>query len=184
MSDFPHPFPQHTPVVFNPPAALRQFGQLNHLGLTGPFLPICTPPDAFGDTITLHTVVMGVIRFSPAFVSAMLLSLGTMVVSPFALSLIPILGSNRLLGTSFGFYCLVQGSGAVVGNLAIVAAFDVGTTLGFQSFPWLLLLGFGLASAARMISLDRKGMKAHTSGLSCFVDLTEVRSEASAVGRM
>jgi hypothetical protein len=35
LSDFPHPFPQHTPVVFHPSATLRQFGQLNHLGLIG-----------------------------------------------------------------------------------------------------------------------------------------------------
>jgi hypothetical protein len=35
LSDVPHPFPQHTPVVFNPSAALRQFGPLHHLGLLG-----------------------------------------------------------------------------------------------------------------------------------------------------
>jgi hypothetical protein len=35
VSDCPHPFPPHPPVVFNPSAALRECGQLNHLGLIG-----------------------------------------------------------------------------------------------------------------------------------------------------
>jgi hypothetical protein len=141
-----------------------------------PFLPIHTLPDTFGDTTTLYAVLMGAINFSPVFVSAMLLSLGTMVVSPFALSLIPVLGGNRLLGTHFGFYYLVQGSGTVMGNLAIGAAFDAGKTLGFQSFPWLLLVGFGLASAASIMALDRKGMNAHTSGVSRLATMTAARS--------
>jgi hypothetical protein len=106
----------------------------------------------------------------------MLLSLGTMVVAPFALSLIPVLGGHRLLGTYFGFYYFVQGSGTVVGNLAVGAAFDVGAKLGFQSFPWLLLLGFGLASAASVISLDRKGMNAYASSASRLATMTEARS--------
>jgi MFS family permease len=142
---------------------------------TRPFLPIHILPGAFGETTTLYAVLMGAINFSPAFVSAMLLSVGTMVVSPFALSLIPVLGGNRLLGTYFGFYYLVQGSGTVVGNLAVGAAFDAGKTLGFQSFPWLLLVGFALASAASIISLDRKGMKAHASGVSRFATMTPAR---------
>jgi MFS family permease len=139
----------------------------------GPFLPIHTLPDAFGATTALHAVVIGAVNFSPVFVSVMLLSLGTMVVAPFALSLIPGLGGHRLLGTYFGFYYLVQGSGTVVGNLAVGAAFDAGEALGFQSFPWLLLLGFGLASVAGMLALDRKGVSAHTSGVARLAAVTE-----------
>jgi MFS family permease len=142
----------------------------------GPFLPIHTPPDAFGETTTLHAVVIGTLNFSPVFVSVMLLSLGTMVAAPFALSLIPVLGGHRLLGTYFGFYYFVQGSGTVVGNLAVGAAFDAGEALGFQSFPWLLLVGFGLVSAASMLALDRKGMSAHVSGVSRLATMTETSS--------
>ena len=106
----------------------------------------------------------------------MLLSLGTMVVQPFALSLIPSLGGNRLLGTYFGFYYLVQGSGTIVGNLVIGAALDAGTGLGLQGLPWLLLLGLGLASAASIAALDRKHMKAHTSGVARLANLAAARS--------
>jgi hypothetical protein len=99
-----------------------------------------------------------------------------MVVQPFALSLIPSLGGNRLLGTYFGFYYLVQGSGTILGNLAIGAAFDAGTDLGLQGLPWLLLLGLGLASAAGIAALDRKHMKARTSDVSRIVTLAVARS--------
>jgi MFS family permease len=139
-------------------------------------LPIHTLHGAFGDATHMQAVLIGAINLGPAFASAMLLSLGTMVVHPFALSLIPSFGGNRLLGTYFGFYYLVQGSGTVVGNLAIGAAFDTGTTLGLQSLPWLLLLGFGLASAASIAALDHRRMKVHASGVSRLANMAEARS--------
>jgi MFS family permease len=139
-------------------------------------LPIHTLQGAVGDATHVQAVLIGAINFSPAFASAMLLSLGTMVVQPFVLSLIPSLGGNRLLGTYFGFYHLVQGSGTIVGNLAIGAALDTGTTLGLQSLPWLLLLSLGLASAVSIAALDRKQMKAYPSGVTRLANMAEARS--------
>lgn len=106
------------------------------------------------------------INLSPVFVSAMLLVLGTMLVQPFALSLIPMLGDNRLLGTYYGGYYLVQGSGAVVGNLMIGAALDAGQRLGLPSLPWLLLLGLGAASAMSIAALDRQRRAAPVTTLT------------------
>jgi MFS family permease len=139
-------------------------------------LPIHTLPGAFGDATHVQAILVGTINFSPAFASAMLLSLGIMVVQPFALSLIPSLGGNRLLGTYFGFYYLVQGSGTILGNLAIGAALDTGSTLGLQSLPWLLLLSMGLASAVSIAALDHKQMKAHTPGVTRLAHMAEARS--------
>ena len=96
----------------------------------------------------------------------MLLMLGTMLVQPFALSLIPMLGDNRLLGTYYGGYYLVQGSGAVVGNLMIGAALDAGQRLGVPSVPWLLLLGLGAASAMSIAALDRQRRAAPVTTLT------------------
>jgi hypothetical protein len=106
------------------------------------------------------------INLSPVCVSAMLLMLGTMLVQPFVLSLIPILGDHRLLGTYYGGYYLVQGSGAVVGNLMIGAALDTGQRLGVPSVPWLLLLGLGAASAMRIAALDRQRRAAPVTTLT------------------
>jgi hypothetical protein len=105
----------------------------------------------------VHTILTSALNLSPAVVSAALLSLGIMTLQPFVLSLIPVLGGNRLLGTYFGFYYLVQGIGGIVGNLAIGAAFDMGHAQGLASLPWLLMFGFGLASALSIMALDRTG---------------------------
>jgi MFS family permease len=116
---------------------------------------------------TLWSRVLTVaILLSPVFVSAMLLVLGTMLVQPFALSLIPRLGDNRLLGTYYGGYYLVQGSGAVVGNLMIGATLDAGQRLGLPSLPWLLLFGLGAASAMSIAALDRQRRAAPVTTLT------------------
>jgi hypothetical protein len=108
------------------------------------------------DATTWSRMLTAAINLSPVFVSAMLLVLGTMLVQPFALSLIPVLSGNRRLGTYYGCYYLVQGGGAVLGNLMIGAALDAGQRLGFPSLPWVLILGLGAASAMRITALDRK----------------------------
>jgi MFS family permease len=116
----------------------------------GPFLPL----DA-SHTETVYTCLIKALNLSPAILSVVLLSLGAMTLQPFVLSLIPLLGSNRLLGTYFGFYYLVQGVGVIVGNLAIGVVFDMSQAWGLTSV-WLLLLGLGLASALSIITLDER----------------------------
>lgn len=101
----------------------------------------------------VYTFLIKALNLSPAILSVVLLSLGAMTLQPFVLSLIPILGGNRLLGTYFGFYYLVQGVGVMVGNLAIGAAFDMNQAGGLTSV-WLSLLSLGLASALSIIALD------------------------------
>jgi hypothetical protein len=82
-----------------------------------------------------------------------MLSLGAMTLQPLVLSLIPVLGANRLLGTYYGFYYLAQGIGVTVGNLVIGMAFDMSQAWGLTSI-WLLLIGLGLTSALSIITLD------------------------------
>lgn len=104
----------------------------------------------------LYSFMLAVVNLSPAVISALLLALGVMTLQPFVLSLIPTLGERRLLGTYFGFYYLLQGLGAMVGNLTLGITFDLAPTLGFASLPWLLLLSLGLASALSIVTLDRQ----------------------------
>jgi MFS family permease len=118
------------------------------------------------DATTWSRGLTAAINLSPALVSAMLVVLGTMLVQPFALSLISVLGDHRLLGTYYGCYYLVQGSGAVVGNLMIGTALDAGQRLGFPSLPWLCILSLGVASALRIAALDRKQQTVPVTTLS------------------
>jgi hypothetical protein len=123
--------------------------------VAGPFLPLDAMPLAAGHTKTVYPLLIKALNLSPAILSVVLLSLGAMTLQPFVLSLIPVLGGNRLLGTYFGFYYLVQGVGVIVGNLAIGVAFDMSQATGLTSV-WLLLLGLGLASALSIIALDSR----------------------------
>jgi hypothetical protein len=118
--------------------------------------------------------VVAAINLSPAVMSAVFLSLGIMTLQPFVLSLIPVLGGHRLLGTYFGFYYLVQGLGASAGNLTLGAAFDLAPALGFPSVPWLLLLSLGLASALSMLALDGKRPMVHVEESRRAIDTSKM----------
>lgn len=120
-----------------------------------PFLPIHALPIAVEPANVTRSFLVAAINLSPVVLSVVCLWLGIMTLQPFAQSLIPVLSRNRLLGTYFGFYYLVQGRGAVLGNLAIGSAFDLGRSLGFPGLPWLLMLGLGLASACSLMAIDR-----------------------------
>jgi MFS family permease len=134
--------------------------------VAGPFLPLDAAPIATSPVETVHVFLIKALNLSPAVLSAALLSFGVMTLQPFVLSLIPVLGGNRLLGTYFGFYYMVQGIGVIVGNLAIGVAFDLGQSWGLTSVPWLLLLGLGLASALSIMALDGRGRIAQVALLS------------------
>lgn len=118
--------------------------------LDSSFLPLNA-----SQTKTTVTFLVQTLNLSPAILSVVLLSLGTMTLQPFVLSLIPALGGGRLLGTYFGFYYLVQGVGVMIGNLAIGMAFDLQQASSLTSV-WLLLVGLGLASAFSIAALDSR----------------------------
>jgi MFS family permease len=134
--------------------------------VAGPFLPLDATQSASSPVETVHVFLIKALNLSPAVLSAALLAFGAMTLQPFVLSLIPVLGGNRLLGTYFGFYYMVQGMGVIVGNLAIGVAFDLGQSWGVTSVPWLLLLGLGLASALSIMALDGRGRIAQVALLS------------------
>ena len=134
--------------------------------VAGPFLPLDATQVAMSPAETVHVFLIKALNLSPAVLSVVLLSLGAMTLQPFVLSLIPVLGGNRLLGTYFGFYYMVQGVGVIVGNLALGVAFDLGQAWGLTSVPWLLLLGLGLASAFSIMALDGRGRTAQVGLLS------------------
>jgi hypothetical protein len=133
--------------------------------VAGPFLPLDATQVATSPAETVHVFLIKALNLSPAVLSVVLLSLGAMTLQPFVLSLIPVLGGNRLLGTYFGFYYMVQGVGVIVGNLTLGVAFDLGQAWGLTSVPWLLLLGLGLASAFSIMALDGRGRTSREVGL-------------------
>ncbi|WP_051110545.1 MFS transporter [Longispora albida] len=85
-----------------------------------------------------------------------LLAAGYAMAHPFALELIPGLGADRLPGTYFGAFYLVSGVVAAAGSAGIGWALDASP----GPLAWVLLAAAGLASAAGVAALDRKGQLA------------------------
>lgn len=92
------------------------------------------------------------LRLLPVLVTAFGLAVGLMLAQPFVNELIPSFGRETLSGTYFGVFYLASGLVAA-GNALIGWAMDAA--------PWLpsaLCVLIGLASAAAVILLERKGI--------------------------
>lgn len=101
--------------------------------------------------------VAAVLRLGPALAVMVLLSVGMMVVNPFALAMVPHLARDRLIATHYGFYSLAAGVGATVGNAAIGLALDLQDRPGLAGLPWALMIALGAGSALALRGLDRGG---------------------------
>lgn len=131
-------------------------------------LRITTALKARGDRarwIAVGLAVMGLAFLPPAFtagavpvlVGALLLYLGIMIASPFVMELIPRFGRPELTGTYFGIFYVVSGIAAALGNTAVGWSMDSGERGGHAWLPWVCCALFGLASAAGVAWLQRRG---------------------------
>ncbi|MFF4624072.1 MFS transporter [Nonomuraea jabiensis] len=93
----------------------------------------------------------------PVVTCVLLLTLGTLVAFPFEMATIADMAGDRLIGTYYGLYNLLSGLGILAGNLMAGALVDTARSTGWAGLPWLLLAGAGLASAAAVRRLDRRG---------------------------
>ncbi|WAZ24814.1 MFS transporter [Streptomyces cinnabarinus] len=82
----------------------------------------------------------------------LLLHLGLMIASPLVMGLIPRFGRPELTGTYFGVFYAVSGIAAAAGSAGIGWAMDSGGQL-----PWICCAVVGLASAAGVARLHRRG---------------------------
>lgn len=88
---------------------------------------------------------------------ALLLQLGVMIAQPFVMELIPAFGRESLTGTSYGLFYAVSGVAAAAGSAAIGWAMDTGGHTGLTWLPYACCLALGLASAAAVTRLHRRG---------------------------
>jgi MFS family permease len=102
----------------------------------------------------------------PALACAILLTVGTLVAFPFEMATIADMAKDRLIGTYYGLYNLLSGVGILGGNLLAGATLDLARSAGRPSLPWLLLAAAGLASAAAVRRLERRGRLAVADTLS------------------
>lgn len=102
------------------------------------------------------------LRVLPVLAGALLLHLGVMTAQPFVMELIPGFGRQALTGTYFGIFYAVSGIAAALGNAAVGWAMDAAQRQGAHDgvtelLPWACCLATGLASAAGVFWLQRRG---------------------------
>lgn len=93
---------------------------------------------------------------APVLAGTVLLSVGTALASPFLMELLPVVGSERLVGTYYGWFYLISAVaaaslGAVVGGLLDLTA----PTLRWT--PFAVLTAVGLAGGAAIAMMQRRG---------------------------
>ncbi len=96
------------------------------------------------------------VRILPVCAAALMLALGVVIAQPFAMELVPVYARPGLSGTYFGVFYLASGVIAAIGGMVVGRAADLGG--GTASWaPWTACAAMGLASAAGVIVLDRRG---------------------------
>ena len=103
------------------------------------FLPILLAPS-------------GIPGIAALIVAAALLAIGSAAIFPFEMDTVVALSGGRLVGTHYGIYSTIVGTGILLGNVATGWLMQ---TAG--SMAWLILIGIGLSSAAALYQLDRSG---------------------------
>lgn len=96
----------------------------------------------------------------PVLVTTVLFTAGQAVTNPFAMELLPVVGSERLAGTYYGFYYLVSSVVAAVVSWLVGALLDGFTAPELRWLPWLALCAVGAAGAVGTATMQRRGLLA------------------------
>ncbi|GAB3691150.1 MFS transporter [Saccharopolyspora tripterygii] len=96
----------------------------------------------------------------PVLVTTVLFTVGQAITNPFAMELLPIVGSERLAGTYYGFYYLVSSLVAAGVSWLVGALLDGFTSPELRWAPWLVLCAVGLAGALGTGVMERRGLLA------------------------
>jgi MFS family permease len=115
------------------------------LGVSAPLLPTATGFDP--------------VAALPVLAGTAVLTLGIAMVSPFTMQLLPAVGSERLIGTYYGFYYLVSALVAAAVSAAAGGLLDLAGA-GWRAAAPAALLAVGLAGAAGTALMQRRGLLA------------------------
>ena len=115
------------------------------------------PTRGVGDAGAAGQVLLAVV---PVLVTTALFTVGQAITNPFAMELLPIVGSERLAGTYYGFYYLVSSLVAAGVSWLVGALLDGFTSPELRWAPWLVLCAVGLAGALGTGLMERRGLLA------------------------
>ncbi|MFF5637072.1 MFS transporter [Streptomyces sp. NPDC012825] len=104
-----------------------------------------------------HGIGLRLLASVPPTLSALLLSVGTMIAYPFEMDTVIRLSGDRLVATHYGLHNTVCGVGITLGNLLTGAALDAARRAGMSALPWLALVALGLVCTVALHRLHRTG---------------------------
>jgi len=93
----------------------------------------------------------------PVLAGAVVFTFGIALANPFTMQLLPVVGSERLIGTYYGFYYLVSALVAAVISIGAGALLDLGGA-GWRAAAPAALIAVGLAGAAGTAFMQRRGL--------------------------
>ncbi|MER7015827.1 MFS transporter [Saccharopolyspora sp. NPDC000359] len=94
----------------------------------------------------------------PVLLTTVLFTVGMAITNPFAMELLPIVGSERLAGTYYGFYYLVSSLVAAAVSWLVGALLDSTAASPLSWIPWLALLAVGVLGGLGAAALERRGV--------------------------
>lgn len=105
-----------------------------------------------------------VLGIAPILATAVLLSLGTMLICPFEMDVIVALARDRMVATHYGLYATVSGLVVTVGGLLTGVLWDYAASQGADRLPWIVMTAVGCCAAYGLAVLHRVGAltAAHT----------------------
>lgn len=108
-----------------------------------------------GTEQTMALIMLGLV---PVVLTTALLGLGETMNQPFASDRTGAMAPLDLSGTYFGMFTMTSGLAATVANFGVGHIYDVGAEWDQPALPWLVLCLLGLAGAAGMFALQRRGI--------------------------
>lgn len=121
------------------------------LGFAAPAAAYLLPPRPDGGLGPVEFAA----RLSPVLLAALALAVGVMITQPLVYHMVPAFGREQVVGTYFGLFYLVSGVVAAASTVVIGWAYDLGGRSGWVAA--LLCVVIGLACAAAVLALDRRG---------------------------
>lgn len=118
----------------------------------GPLLPERAAPGGGADWLAVALACL------PVLVTTVLFTVGMAITNPFAMELLPIVGSERLAGTYYGFYYLVSSLMAAGVNWLVGGLLDQFGGSAMAWLPWTALLLVGLAGGGGAGLMQRHGL--------------------------
>lgn len=116
--------------------------------LASPFLPTHQGP---------MPILQALVWMSPVMLAAMILSAGNAMAQPYTMELTPAVGSERMIGTYYGYYSLVTGMSAAAGSGAIGAIMRPDEP-ALRWIPFAVLMISALIGSAIIMAMEKRGL--------------------------